>query len=114
MSEALRFPEAARTALADTRLQSALKHLKEGFQVKRADAPVESAAEERLEFFLPHAGVVGLPVAAAHARAHADAGELQGSFSERDGCEGVVTPRGRCRAENGELRSNQHAAGDRE
>lgn len=38
MSESLHFPEAARAALADTRLQSALKHLKEGFQVKRADA----------------------------------------------------------------------------
>ena len=38
MSEAHRFPEAARAALGDARLQSALKHLKEGFQVKRADA----------------------------------------------------------------------------
>ena len=38
MSEAIHFPQAAKAALADTRLQSALKHLKEGFQVKRADA----------------------------------------------------------------------------
>jgi L-lactate dehydrogenase complex protein LldF len=38
VSEALRFPKAAKVALADARLQSALKHLKEGFQVKRADA----------------------------------------------------------------------------
>jgi hypothetical protein len=38
VSEAIHFPQAAKAALADTRLQSALKHLKEGFQVKRADA----------------------------------------------------------------------------
>jgi L-lactate dehydrogenase complex protein LldF len=38
LNESLHFPQAARAALADTRLQSALKHLKEGFQVKRADA----------------------------------------------------------------------------
>ena len=38
MSETIHFPQAAKAALADTRLQSALKHLKEGFQVKRADA----------------------------------------------------------------------------
>ena len=38
MSESLHFTQAAKAALADTRLQSALTHLKEGFQVKRADA----------------------------------------------------------------------------
>jgi L-lactate dehydrogenase complex protein LldF len=38
LSEAHRFPVAAKAALDDSRLQSALKHLKEGFQVKRAHA----------------------------------------------------------------------------
>jgi L-lactate dehydrogenase complex protein LldF len=38
VSKAAAFPKAARTALADARLQSALRHLKEGFQVKRAKA----------------------------------------------------------------------------
>jgi L-lactate dehydrogenase complex protein LldF len=38
VSEAHRFPAAAKAALDDARLQSALKHLKEGFQVKRAHA----------------------------------------------------------------------------
>jgi L-lactate dehydrogenase complex protein LldF len=38
MSAGHDFPAAARTALADARLQTALAHLKEGFQVKRAQA----------------------------------------------------------------------------
>jgi L-lactate dehydrogenase complex protein LldF len=38
LSESLHFPQAAKAALADARLQNALKHLKEGFQVKRANA----------------------------------------------------------------------------
>jgi L-lactate dehydrogenase complex protein LldF len=38
VSEAFAFPEAARAALKNARLQSALTHLKEGFQVRRANA----------------------------------------------------------------------------
>ena len=38
MSEAPAFPQAARAALNNARLQSALLHLKEGFQVRRANA----------------------------------------------------------------------------
>src|SRR5512146_1822599 len=38
MSEAPAFPQAARSALNNARLQSALLHLKEGFQVRRANA----------------------------------------------------------------------------
>ena len=41
MTEIHRFSQAARTALSDTRLQGALTHLKEGFQVKRAHALAE-------------------------------------------------------------------------
>lgn len=73
MSEALHFPDAAKVALADTRLQSALKHLKEGFQVKRADALAGLADVE------------GLREAArairAHALSHLD--ELLVQFEER-------------------------------
>jgi L-lactate dehydrogenase complex protein LldF len=73
VSEALHFPEAAKVALADARLQSALKHLKEGFQVKRADA-LSGLAD-----------VEGLREAArairAHALSHLD--ELLVQFEER-------------------------------
>ena len=59
MSEAHRFPQAARAALGDSRLQSALTHLKEGFQVKRAHALAGLADVE------------GLREAARSIRAHA-------------------------------------------
>jgi L-lactate dehydrogenase complex protein LldF len=48
LSEAHQFSRAASAALRDSRLQSALLHLKEGFQVKRADAFAQLSDPESL------------------------------------------------------------------
>jgi L-lactate dehydrogenase complex protein LldF len=48
LSEAHQFSRAASAALQDSRLQSALLHLKEGFQVKRADAFAQLSDPESL------------------------------------------------------------------
>src|SRR5262252_10453718 len=78
-------------------------------KIKKADSALVSPVDERFEFLLAHARVIGLAVAPTHARAKTEAADLELGFAQRHGFVRIKA-RGLRLGVGRELMADNHAA----